>query len=121
MHAYSYGAILSTLAAVLYELLIARSGIFRRWQFWSALVIVFLFQIPVDGWLTKLSSPVVIYNSHHMSGIRIFFSTPIEDFGYGFGLVTFAISTWERHGSARNNDKGYLSGGGRHEKSLSSD
>ena len=29
------------------------------------MVIVFGFQILVDGWLTKLSAPIVIYDEHH--------------------------------------------------------
>ena len=44
------------------------------------MVIVIGFQILVDGWLTKLSAPIVIYDDRHTSGIRFPFDIPIEDF-----------------------------------------
>ena len=36
--------------------------------YWISMVIVFGFQILVDGWLTKLSAPIVIYDEQHTSG-----------------------------------------------------
>ena len=32
--------------------------------------------IPVDGWLTKLSAPIVIYDDSHTSGVRFPFDIP---------------------------------------------
>ncbi|MFZ4518648.1 MAG: lycopene cyclase domain-containing protein [Microthrixaceae bacterium] len=97
-----------TLAAmavvVALELLVVRSGIFRSAAYWIAIGICFLFQIPVDGWLTKLSSPIVIYNSEVFSDIRIFWSSPIEDWGFGFALMTLALALWVRLG--RNESPG---------------
>ncbi len=52
----------------------------------------------MDGWLTKLSAPVVIYRPSHFSGVRFPLSIPVEDFLYGFALVTLAIVLWERLG-----------------------
>ena len=43
------------------ELAVLRTGLFRRPAYWAAIAIVLAFQIPVDGWLTKLSAPVVLY------------------------------------------------------------
>jgi lycopene cyclase domain-containing protein len=57
---------------------------------------VFAFMIPVDGWLTKLSAPVVIYDDTHTSGIRFPFDIPVEDFLFGFALVTAVLLLWER-------------------------
>ena len=54
------------------------------------------FQIPVDGWLTKLSAPIVLYNEQHTTGVRFPFDIPIEDFLFGFALVTAALLLWER-------------------------
>ena len=78
------------------ELLWIRSGIFRRRAYWLAVGICALFQIPVDGWLTKLSSVIVIYNPEVFSGLRIFWDSPIEDWGFGFALMTLALALWVR-------------------------
>ena len=55
-----------------------------------------LFQILVDGWLTKLSAPIVIYDEHHIVGIRFPFDIPVEDFLFGWALVTAVLVLWER-------------------------
>ena len=55
-----------------------------------------LFQILVDGWLTKLSAPIVIYDEHHTMGIRFPFDIPVEDFLFGWALVTAVLVGWER-------------------------
>jgi lycopene cyclase domain-containing protein len=81
---------------VLLELLLLRTGIFRTLQYWVSILIVFAFQIPVDGWLTKLSDPIVIYNRREMLGWRAPWDIPVEDFGFGFAMVTLAILLWRR-------------------------
>jgi hypothetical protein len=63
------------------------------------MLIVLAFQVPVDGWLTKLSAPVVIYASSGITGLRGPWDIPVEDFLYGFALVTAALLAWERQGS----------------------
>lgn len=95
---YTIGALAADVAVVLFELLWARTGIFRTWSYWVTLIIVFGFQIPVDGWLTKLSAPIVIYAPGQFSGIRGPFGIPLEDFAYGFALVTLALVLWVRAG-----------------------
>ncbi len=55
---------------------VLRTGLFRRAAYWISMVIVIGFQILVDGWLTKLSAPIVIYNEQHTSGIRFPFDIP---------------------------------------------
>jgi len=81
---------------MLLELCWFRTGIFGSLQYWVSMIIVFAFQIPVDGWLTKLSDPIVIYNPEQMLGIRAPWDIPIEDFGFGFAMVTLAILLWRR-------------------------
>ena len=83
-------------SVVLLELCWFRTGIFGSLQYWVSMIIVFAFQIPVDGWLTKLSNPIVIYNPEQMLGIRAPWDIPIEDFGFGFAMVTLAILLWRR-------------------------
>jgi lycopene cyclase domain-containing protein len=60
------------------------------------MAIVLAFQIPVDGWLTKLSAPIVIYDDHHTSGIRFPFDIPVEDFLFGWAMVSAVLLMWER-------------------------
>lgn len=98
MGEYTLASLAAAAGVVALEVAWLRTGIFRRWSYWVTLVIVFAFQVPVDGWLTKLSAPVVIYRSSQFSGIRFPWSIPIEDFAYGFALVTMAILLWERAG-----------------------
>jgi lycopene cyclase domain-containing protein len=78
------------------ELFWFRTGIFTTVQYWIAMVIIFGFQILVDGWLTKLSNPIVIYDPTEMSGLRVPWDIPIEDFGFAFAMVTLAILLWRR-------------------------
>ena len=60
-----------------------------------AMAIVFFFQVLVDGWLTRLADPVVRYAPGSFLGVRFPFAIPIEDFGFGFALVTAVIIAWE--------------------------
>ena len=59
---------------------------------------IFFFQVLVDGWLTRLDDPVVRYTPGMFLGVRFPFSIPIEDFGFGFALVTAVIITWKALG-----------------------
>ena len=91
MPEYTVLTVIAVLAVVALEIFVLRTGIFRTVQYWLAMLIVFAFQIPVDGWLTKLRDPIVIYNPSEMIGIRVPWDIPIEDFGFGFAMVTLAI------------------------------
>jgi lycopene cyclase domain-containing protein len=93
---YTLPAVLSVLAVIAVELLWLRTGLFRRAGYWLSMVIVLGFQIPVDGWLTKLSAPIVVYDARHTSGWRFPLDIPVEDFLFGFALVTAVLLLWER-------------------------
>jgi lycopene cyclase domain-containing protein len=93
---YTVPAVLATVAVCTAEVVVLRTGLFRRRAYWLSLAIVFAFQTLVDGWLTKLSAPVVIYNSRDITGLRFPFDIPIEDFLFGFALVTAVLLLWER-------------------------
>ena len=54
----------------------------------SSMAIVFAFMIPVDGWLTKLSAPIVDLPREDTSGIRPVWDIPLEEFAYAFALLT---------------------------------
>ena len=91
MPEYTVGTLLAMLVVVLAELLWARTGIFRKAQYWLALGIMFAFQVVVDGWLTKLSDPIVSYHPEQFSRIRFPWDIPIEDFGFGIALITAGL------------------------------
>jgi lycopene cyclase domain-containing protein len=93
---YTLPALVAVAVVVGWELWILRTGLFGRPSYWISMVIVLGFQIPVDGWLTKLSAPIVIYNEEHTSGIRFPLDIPVEDFLFGFALVTGVLLLWER-------------------------
>ena len=92
---YTVMTVLGMIVVVGLELLVFRSGIFRRAKYWAALAICLGFQCLVDGWLTKLSDPIVIYNPDMFLGIRFPFDIPIEDFGFGFAMITAVLMLWQ--------------------------
>jgi lycopene cyclase domain-containing protein len=96
MGLYTSEALSAVIVVVIIDLLITRSAAISTLNFWVTWIIVALFQIPVDGWLTKLSNPIVIYNAHQFSQVRFPFSVPIEDFAYGFALTLLTITLWLR-------------------------
>jgi lycopene cyclase domain-containing protein len=94
--AYTVPAIVAALAVGVLEFTVLRTGLFRRPAYWLSMLIVIGFQILVDGWLTKLSAPIVVYDNRQTSGIRFPLDIPIEDFFFGFALVTAVLLLWER-------------------------
>ena len=52
----------------------------------------------VDGWLTKLSAPIVIYDESQTLGVRVPWDIPVEDYLFGFSMVTLTILLWMRWG-----------------------
>ena len=88
-------------AVCVLEFAVLRTGLFRRPAYWLSMLIVIGFQILVDGWLTKLSAPIVMYNDRQISGLRFPFDIPVEDFLFGFALVTGVLLLWERQRERR--------------------
>ena len=93
---YTLPAVIGVVGVIALEVGLLRTGLFRRPAYWISMVIVVGFQILVDGWLTKLSAPIVIYDEGHTTGIRFPFDIPVEDFLFGWALVTAALLLWER-------------------------
>src|ERR1700691_5935640 len=98
---YTVPAVLAVLAVGVLESTALRTGVFRRAASWVSVVIVIGFQILVDGWLTNRSAPVVVYDDRQTTGIRFPFDIPIEDFLFGFALVTAVLLLWERQRERR--------------------
>ena len=99
MPEYTVAAVLSVLIVVALEVFVLRAGLFRRPAYWVTVAIVGAFQVPVDGWLTKLTAPIVTYSPAHNVGWRFPWDIPVEDFLFGFSLVTFTLSLWVRLGA----------------------
>lgn len=93
---YTAPAVLAVIAVCLMEFGVLRTGLFRRAAYWISMIIVLGFQILVDGWLTKLSAPIVVYTERHTSGLRFPFDIPVEDFLFGWAMVTAVLLLWER-------------------------
>jgi lycopene cyclase domain-containing protein len=93
---YTVPAVVAVVVVIALEFTVLRTGLFRRAAYWVSMVIVVGFQIPVDGWLTKLSAPIVIYDDAHTSGVRFPFDIPVEDFLFGWAMVTAVLLLWER-------------------------
>lgn len=96
MGSYTVAALASAAAVVALELVVLRTGLLRRRAFWIAYAICLGFQVLVDGWLTKLSAPIVLYDEDHFSGVRFPWDIPVEDYLYGFALITLTLVLWER-------------------------
>ncbi len=69
-----------------------RTAVTRRREYWVAMGVMFFFKIPSNGYLTW--RPIVSYNPEYFLGVRLW-TIPLEDFLYGFGLITLTIVLWE--------------------------
>ena len=105
MPAYPVFSVLAALAVIAAELGWLRTGIFRRPTYWIAMVVVFAFMIPVDGWMSKVPNPIVVYDPAVLSGLRFPIDIPVEEFVYAFAMVTLALVLWERAGPARGSSR----------------
>ncbi len=93
---YTVPAAASVPAVVALELCRLRTGLFRQAAYWITMAIVFAFQVAVDGALTWLPDPVVVYDPRQISGLRFPLDIPVEDYLFGFALVTVTLLLWLR-------------------------
>lgn len=98
---YTWASIVAVLVVVGIEVLWLKTGIFGQVSFWVAYAVILFFQVVVDGWLTKLSAPIVEYNPAVNSGIRFPWDIPVEDYPFGFALIVLTVILWERAGRRR--------------------
>jgi lycopene cyclase domain-containing protein len=90
---YTVASAAGVVLAVLLELLVLRTGLFRDPRYWITLAVVAAFQLLVNGVLT--CPPIVSYDPTEILGPRIA-CAPIEDLGFGFAMVTTTIALWRR-------------------------
>jgi len=100
MPIYPALAVAAAVVVIALELLYFRSGILRSRAYWLSMAIVVGFMILVDGWLTKLSAPIVFYNDANTSGIRPVWDILIEEYAFAFALLTMVILLWDRSAPA---------------------
>jgi lycopene cyclase domain-containing protein len=98
MPIYPTLAVAAALVVIVLELRVFRSGLFREPAYWISMAICYAFMIPVDGWLTKHSAPIVIYRPEDTSGISPIWDIPLEEYAYAFALLTLVMLTWDRLG-----------------------
>ncbi|MBM3248807.1 MAG: lycopene cyclase domain-containing protein [Candidatus Omnitrophica bacterium] len=91
MKEYTILAVLS----VFFTLVIDRALNIRvliRKEYYIFLFVILFFKFLVNGYLT--GKEIVIYNPVFFLGIRIG-SIPVEDFFFGFSMITLTIIFWE--------------------------
>jgi lycopene cyclase domain-containing protein len=92
---YTVAAVLGAVAVVGLELLLLRTGLLRTRAYWLSMAICYGFMIAVNGWLTKLSAPVVLYDEAATTGWRFPWDIPVEDYLFGYVLLTLAMLLWD--------------------------
>jgi lycopene cyclase domain-containing protein len=71
-----------------------KSGVrvLRRREFYFFLAVILVFKLLVNGFLT--GKEIVMYDPRFFLGIRVG-SIPVEDFMFGFSMVTLTLVFWE--------------------------
>lgn len=104
MPLYPALAVIAAVTVVVLELVVFRTGLFRDVAYWISMAICGAFMIPVDGWLTKLSAPIVIYRPDDTSQVYPIWNILAEEYLYAFAVLTMVMILWDHHGRARTND-----------------
>ncbi|MDP9093978.1 MAG: lycopene cyclase domain-containing protein [Actinomycetota bacterium] len=88
---YTASATVAVAAAIVYDLIVARTNLLSRKAFWTAYAIILGFQLIVNGILTGLH--IVRYDRHRIIGLRFIYA-PVEDLLFGFAMVLATLTTW---------------------------
>jgi len=99
MKEYTILAILFVIASIILDRIL-KTKLIKDKRFWKFWAIMFGVICLVNGYLTW--RPVVVYGDVFFLGIRLF-TIPIEDFLFGFSLLTSNIVLWEYF--TKKNDK----------------
>ncbi|MFC1631863.1 lycopene cyclase domain-containing protein [Candidatus Omnitrophota bacterium] len=86
---------LLAVGSVVITLLLERRSklkLLQRFEYYVFLLIILGFKLLVNGFLT--GNQVVLYNPRFFLGLRIG-SIPLEDFLFGFSMVTLSVIFWE--------------------------
>ncbi|MCF7873350.1 MAG: lycopene cyclase domain-containing protein [Candidatus Omnitrophica bacterium] len=69
-----------------------KTGLFKKIEYYIYLIFIMAAELIVNGLIT--SKGIVKYNSDFYLGIKVG-SIPVEDFFFGFSMVTTTIMFWE--------------------------
>ncbi len=91
MKEYTLISVISVIAAIALDTVLKTKLILNKkfWVFWA---VMFVLLFIVNGYLTW--RPIVQYGETFLLGIRLF-TIPVEDFLFGFSLITSNIIIWE--------------------------
>ena len=91
---YTAAAVLAVGCVVLLEVGVLRTGLLRTSAYWIAMGICYAFMLAVNGWLTKLTAPIVLYDEDATTGWRFPWDIPVEDYLFGFSMITLTLLAW---------------------------
>jgi len=92
MREYTLLAVASVFITVIIDRM-TKVRLLNRLEFYIYLLVIMLFKLLVNGFLTGQN--IVMYNPGFFLGLRIG-SIPLEDFFFGFSMITLTIIFWER-------------------------
>lgn len=95
MPIYPTLALGAAVLTVALELAVFKTGLFRQAAYWIAMAICLGFMIPVDGWLTKHSAPIVWYRPEDTSQVYPIWDILVEEYLYAFAVLTMAMVLWD--------------------------
>jgi lycopene cyclase domain-containing protein len=84
-------SLVAVLVTVVLDLWVLRTRLLTRRSYWVAYAIVLFFQLLTNEWLT--SRGVFRYDPEAILGWRVGHA-PVEDFLFGFALVTWSMCWW---------------------------
>lgn len=97
---YTSVAVVCVVVALVLDRWVARTRLTSTSDWWAAYAIIVFFQLLTNGWLTGRG--IVQYSGDAILGSgrtvlvgdgRLFFA-PVEDLGFGFGLVLVSCVAW---------------------------
>lgn len=91
MKEYTILAVVSVIAVVIVDRLL-QVRLLARKEFRIFIAVMFGFTLLANGYLT--ARPVVLYGEQFFMNLRLW-TIPLEDFLYGFSLITLTIILWE--------------------------
>jgi len=98
MPEYTGLALVGVAGVLALELGVLHTGLLRTRAYWISMAICYAFMIGVNGWLTKLTAPIVIYDRQATTGWRVPWDIPVEDYLFAFALLTLAMVCWDAVG-----------------------
>jgi lycopene cyclase domain-containing protein len=88
---YTAAALLSVVVVLILDERL-HTRLVRRPVFWVFMGVMAVFMTLANGYLT--GRPIVLYGTEFFSNVRLA-TIPLEDYAYGFSLITLSIVLWE--------------------------